>query len=89
MVPGSYRLDFVLLNPEQCGQKFHYGRIQLEAVKDATRVTQVAYFDFWGVSFWTYYPWKGGMRDFLEYTARWEQAMIQQLKPRYVGPPMR
>jgi hypothetical protein len=87
MAPDSYQLDFVLLNPEQCGQKFHYGRIRLEPVNEGTRVTQVAYFDFWGVSLWAYYPWKGGMQDFLSTTARWEQAMVQQLKQRYVGKP--
>jgi hypothetical protein len=87
MAPDAFRLDFVLLNPEQCGQKFHYGRIQLEPVKEGTRVTQVAYFDFFGVSLWAYYPWKGGMRDFLTTTARWEQAMVQELKPRYLDQP--
>jgi hypothetical protein len=47
----SYHLDFILLNPEQCDQKFHYGSIQLEAVNEQTRVTQVAYFDLVGPCF--------------------------------------
>lgn len=81
--PEVYRLDFVLLNPEECRQKFHYGHIQLESVPDGTRVTQVAYFDFWGASSWANYPWKGGMKDFLLYTARWEQETVLRLKDRY------
>jgi hypothetical protein len=85
--PAEYRLDFMLLNPEECGQKFHHGHIKLEAVEafsQKTRVTQVAYFDFFGVSFWVKYPWYGGMRYFLEYTARWEQDTILKLKARYI-----
>jgi hypothetical protein len=85
--PEAYRLDFVLLNPEACEQKFHYGCIQLEAVKEGTRVTQTAYFDFWGVFLWAHNPFGGGMRDFLEYTARWEQEIVFQLKHRYAGEP--
>jgi hypothetical protein len=81
--PDSYRLDFVLLNPEACGQKFHYGYIQLEPLKQKTRVTQVAYFDFWGVSIWVNYPWRGGMMDFLSYTANWEKETILHLRSRY------
>jgi hypothetical protein len=80
-------MDFVLLNPEECGQKFHYGHIQLESVAGVgkkTRVTQVAYFDFFGVSFWVNYPWYGGMRYFLEYTVRWEQDTILKLKTIYI-----
>jgi len=81
-----YRLDFVLLNPEQCGQKFHYGHIQLETIATSgnkTKVTQVAYFDFFGAYFWVNYPWYGGMVDFLTYTARWEQETILKLKSKY------
>ena len=81
--PDRSRLDFVLLNPEECQQTFHYGSITLQAESDGTRVTQIAYFDFWGASFWAHYPWKGGMRDFLSYTAQWEQQMVLQLKDRY------
>lgn len=81
--PQVKRLDFVLLNPEQCRQKFHYGYIQLTSLPEGTQVTQVAYFDFWGSSLWTRYPWGGGMKDFLSYTARWEQKTILHLKNRY------
>lgn len=84
--PDRYRLDFVLLNPEQCGHRFHYGHIQLETLKhisQKTRVTQVAYFDFFGAFLWVNYPWYGGMVDFLTYTARWEQGKILKLKSKY------
>ena len=81
--PEAHRLDFLLLNPEQCRQKYHYGNIQLESVSKGTRVTQVAYFDFWGASLWANYPWSGGMKDFLSYTAHWEQEITLHLKDRY------
>ena len=77
------RLEYVLLNPAEMKQKFHYGCIQLAAVNEGTLVTQVAYFDFFGVSLWAAYPWAGGMKDFLVYTARWEQDMVVALKDRY------
>ena len=85
--PAQYRMDFVLLNPEECGQRFHYGYIQLDAVAafgEKTKVTQVAYFDFFGVFLWVKYPWYGGMQNFLEYTARWEQETISKLKSKYI-----
>jgi len=81
--PEAHRLDFALLNPEQSEQKYHYGHIQLESVAEGTRVTQVAYFDFWGASLWANYPWRGGMNDFLAYTANWEKQTILQLKEQY------
>jgi hypothetical protein len=84
--PDRYRLDFFLLNPEKCGQKFHYGNIQLEALegkRQKTKVTQIGYFDFFGAFFWVNYPWYGGMVDFLTYTARWEQETILKLKSKY------
>jgi hypothetical protein len=80
-------MDFVLLNPEECGQRFHYGYIQLDAVgalDEKTKVTQLAYFDFFGVYFWVKYPWYGGMKNFLKYTARWEQETISRLKSKYI-----
>jgi len=81
--PRRLRLEFVLLNPDACKEKYHYGHIQLKAEAGGTRVTQVAYFDFLGASFWAYYPWGGGMKDFLIYTAKWEQATVARLKDRY------
>jgi hypothetical protein len=83
VLPEAHRLEFELLNPEMCKQKFHYGHIQLESVAVGTRVTQVAYFDFLGAYLWTVYPWKGGMKDILTYTAHWEQETMLQLKSRY------
>jgi hypothetical protein len=86
LLPDTYRLDYILLNPRECGQKFHYGHIQIETlagVEEKTMVTQIAYFDFFGLFFWINYPWYGGMTDFLEYTARWEQETILNVKSRY------
>ena len=76
-------LKFTLLNPAECGQKYHYGYIQMKAFGQSTRVTQVAYFDFFGVSFWVDYPLYGGMKHFLEYTAAWEQQTVLELKHKY------
>lgn len=83
VLPDRHRLQFVLLNPEECGQKYHYGSIQLEPLGARTRVTQVAYFDFFGVSIWVSYPFYGGMSYFLNYTANWEQQTILKVKHRY------
>ena len=85
LYPSIYRLDFTLENPEECGQRFHYGYIQLVAANKQTKVIHVAYFDFLGVSLWVNYPWKGGMTAFLDYTARWEQKTVLRLKDRYSG----
>lgn len=82
-LPDIHRLDFELLNPNECGQKFHYGHIQLEPVGEHTKVTQVAYFDFFGVTLWMNYPWYGGMQHYLNYTARWEQETVVRLIDRY------
>jgi len=81
--PDIHRLNFELQNPKECGQKFHYGHIQLEAAGDHTIVTQTAYFDFFGATLWMNYPWYGGMRHYLNYTARWEQETITRLIDRY------
>lgn len=83
LLPDQHLLKFILLNPEECGQKYHYGYIQLEALGSRTRVTQVAYFDFFGVSIWVNYPFYGGMYYFLKYTAAWEQQTILKLKDKY------
>ena len=83
MLPEAYRLEFDLLNPEQCGHKYHYGHIQLMSVEKGTLVTQVAYFDFLGAALWSIYPWRGGMKYFLSYTAHWEQETMLQLQERY------
>ena len=82
MFPEQNLLEYVLLNPEECGQKYHYGSIQLEAEGNSTRVTHIAYFDFFGVTFWVNYPFKGGMSEFLKYTARWEQQFVSDFEQR-------
>ena len=84
VVSKEYRLNFKLMNPKECDQKYHYGYIQLEAFGTRTKVTQVAYFDFFGVSLWVNYPFYGGMDDFLKYTALWEQQVISELKDQYL-----
>jgi len=85
--PDRYRLEYELLNPEQCGQAFHHGHIQLTPAPDGTRVVQTAYFDFFGASLWAAYPWRGGMKDFLTYTAKWErQAFAQWRRRRDISP---
>ena len=83
LFPDQNLLKYVLLNPEECGQDYHYGYVQLEALDFGTRVTQVAYFDFFGVSLWVNYPFKGGMSKFLQYTAQWEQQFISEYKHQY------
>ncbi len=85
LLPSSYRLDFVLVNPQKSRQKFHYGHIQLESSGQNTKVTHVAYFDFFGAFLWVYYPWSGGMSAFLRYMARWEQQTILRLREKYTG----
>jgi len=81
--PKEHRLEFVLENPEQCGQRFHYGHFQLEALGSYTKVSHSAYFDFFGASFWATFPWQGGMHAFLDYIARWEQETIVKVKNDY------
>ena len=83
LFPDQHLLKFILLNPQECGQRYHYGYIQLEPLGSRTRVTQVAYFDFFGVSIWVNYPFYGGMSYFLKYTAAWEQQTILKLKENY------
>lgn len=81
--PEQHLLRYELLNPEECGQKYHYGYIQLEALDYGTRVNQVTYFDFFGASLWVNYPFKGGMTEVLNYTARWEQEYISEFGYQY------
>lgn len=83
LYPNRYRLDFILENPEQCGQRFHYGHFQLEPLGSYTKVSHAAYFDFFGASLWAHYPWEGGMYAFLDYIARWEQETILKVKDDY------
>ena len=83
--PNERRLDFTLLNPQQCNQEFHYGTIRIEPENGGTRVTQTTFFDFWGATFWAHSPWQGGMKAFLTYTARWEQETAVRFLDRYRG----
>lgn len=81
--PKQHRLQFVLENPKQSGQRFHYGYFQLEPFGPNTKVSHAAYFDFFGASFWATFPWEGGMHAFLDYIARWEQKTIVKVKNDY------
>ena len=83
VLPDQQLLKFILLNPQECGQKYHSGYIQLERLEQKTKVVQVAYFDFFGASFWVRYPYYGGMKHFLNHTAKWEQQIILNLKDKY------
>ena len=76
VVQDLHRLEFVLLNPEDNNHEYHHGYIQLESLGQKTKVTQVAYFDFFGDFLWVNYPLYGGMSNFLKYNARWEQETI-------------
>ena len=75
--PEQYRLEFVLQNAKDCRHDFHYGSIQLSPAGNNTKVTQIAYFNFTGASFWVRYPWYGGMKSTLTRTARLEQTLAE------------
>mgnify|MGYP001813495133 CR=1 FL=1 len=86
--PDQYRLAFQLENPRECGQKFHYGAITLEPFRSYTKVTHVAFFDFFGAYLWVNLPFGGGMSSFLMYTASWEKETISRLRQQYeIQPP--
>jgi hypothetical protein len=83
LLPERRRLEFRLVNPAECGQRFNHGAIQLSPLGGSTRVEHTAFFDFPGAFFWYHYPWAGGMREFLDYTARWEQATAVRWQAHY------
>ena len=83
--PNLYRLEFELINPDECRQEFHYGSIELKSLGRQTKIIQKAYFDFFGATFWVFYPFSGGMKSFFRYTARWEQKIVVKLKSRYIS----
>jgi hypothetical protein len=85
--PDRRRLEFELVNPQECGQKFHYGAISMQPFGGDTKVTHIAYFDFFGASLWVNLPIQGGMSSFLSYIARWEQETVSRLLDRYRVPP--
>jgi hypothetical protein len=80
VIDEQYRMEFELLNPEECRHDFHFGSIQLSPDGEFTKVTQIAYFDFTGASLWVKYPWYGGMEDTLTQMVEWEQATIQRYR---------
>lgn len=79
------RLDFRLENPRECGQRFHYGTIRMEPFGSGTKITHIAYFDFFGARLWAILPLQGGMSSFLHYTARWEKETVAGLRDRYAA----
>jgi len=80
--PSAYRMNYLLLNPKECGQKFNRGTIQLSPESDKTRVVHSTYFDFFGAAVWAHFPGPGGMDAFLRYTADWERKTIKKLQQR-------
>lgn len=72
-IPEQYRLEFKLLNAEDCRHDFHHGTIQLSPAGSYTKVTQIAFFNFAGASLWVKYPWYGGMKSTLTKVVKWEQ----------------
>ena len=85
MIPDLFRLEFRLLNPEECRHEFHRGSIQLSPAGGHTKITQIAYFDFRGASLWVKYPWYGGMKSTLTKLAKWEQNLASKYKQQYVA----
>ena len=83
VIARDHRLEFALVNPEQAGQKFHYGTIRLESRGRRTIVYQVARFRFSGAALWAFYPWRGGMRSYLSSFVRWEQQTAVKWQPHY------
>lgn len=86
LFPSSRRMEYRLLNPNDCRQRFHFGTIELIPQDGGTRVVQTAWFDFTGAWLWYHNPWVGGMTAFLRYTALWEQETALRLKDRYGAP---
>ncbi len=80
VIDKKYRLDFELMNVEDCRHKFHHGYIQLSPAGRYTKVIQTAFFDFTGASFWVKYPWYGGMKYTLTSVAKWEQKVAVNRK---------
>lgn len=85
VIEKQYRLEFKLLNPEDCRHDFHFGSIQLSPAGNYTKVTQIAFFNFRGASIWVKYPWYGGMKSTLTKVAQWEQGVAGRIKDVYVA----
>jgi hypothetical protein len=83
VLEDEHRLEFELINAEECRQDFHHGVIQLSPHGNYTLVTQTAYFDFTGASLWIKYPWYGGMKSTLKKIAKWEQRIAPRFTRSY------
>ena len=81
--PSAHRMNYLLLNPEECGQRYNRGTIQLTSETGKTRIEHSTYFDFFGATIWAHFPGPGGMEGFLRYTADWERKTIKELQHRY------
>jgi hypothetical protein len=71
----------------ECGHRFHYGTIQMEPFRSYTKVTHVAYFDFYGAFLWANLRIGSGMKPFLRYTASWERDTVLRLRHEYENEP--
>jgi hypothetical protein len=81
--PRRHRMDFRLIDPGAAGQQFHEGVIRLIDQGSHTVIVQQAFFNFRGAGLWVHYPFRGGMREILTTTARWEQKTIGRLQAAY------
>lgn len=84
VIPELYRLEFKLLNAEDCRHDFQHGTIQLTPAGSYTKIPQVAFFNFAGASVWVKCPWYGGMKSTLTKMAKWEQKAASRYKPKFV-----
>jgi len=82
--PSARRMNYRLLNPHECGQRFNRGTIQLTLEAGGTRVVHSSYFDFFGAAAWALFPGPGGMEAFLRYTAEWERQTSRDSIGRYL-----
>jgi hypothetical protein len=85
VVEKDYRLEYKLLNPQDCRHDFHFGTIQLSPAGDFTKVTQTAHFDFTGAALWMKYPWYGGMKYTLTTLVKWEQKIALKHKRQHLA----
>ena len=78
VISDELRLEFKLLNNEDCRHDFLYGVIELSPAGIYTQVTQTAFFNFVGASLWVKYQWYGGMESTLTKMVRWEQKVAYE-----------
>jgi hypothetical protein len=60
----------------------------MEPFRLYTKVTHIAYFDFFGAYLWVNLRIGGGMTSFLMYTARWEKDTVSRLRHQYEVQPL-